>query len=387
MTSILILSNLFPSEAAPWGGSFISARAESLARAGHDVRVLALVPCRPLILRLALRLFRKPSRAHGAVSEAPFETLEIPLGPVEYIRAWRGAYPKRAVARAARIVFSRTHGTDFEVVIGHGMFMIPAGSVAKAVASTGSYTVVCHGSDINLLMERRARAYSETFGNARRVIFVSSALVQRARDLGMETESAVVIPNGVDLDRFHPDRRAGARTRLGLSDSPIVAFLGALAKVKGADRIPCIARHLQRRCPDARILVGGEGPLGPELRLTSPPNVEYLGHLDRDQAADLLAAADVLVLPSRNEGWPTVILEAFACGTHVVGTAVGGIPEALGKRGVVVSSGEDVERRLGAALSDVLLCRDDEKTRELRSFAAAYSWDAIALAELEAALP
>lgn len=263
--------------------------------------------------------------------------------------------------------------------------MLPAGAVARELAGDNNYVVVSHGSDVNILMPRRSCEYSAVFDNARTAVFVSTALADAARSYGMATPSVRVIPNGVDLSLFHPGRRGPARSNLKLEGEPVVAFVGGLLEVKGADRLVGLARELRLARPDARLLIAGNGPLMSTLEESLPPNASLLGHLTRDQVADLLAASDALVLPSRSEGWPTVIMEAFACGTPVVGTAVGGIPEALGRCGTVVADGDGVVVRLTAAVCEAFDERGGRR-EELRSIAEGHSWDLVAHAELESAL-
>jgi glycosyltransferase involved in cell wall biosynthesis len=108
------------------------------------------------------------------------------------------------------------------------------------------------------------------------------------------------------------------------------------------------------RAPDFVVLVAGKGPLASELqeRAAAPPlggSVRMLGH--REEMADLLAAADFALLPSRSEGLPSALLEAYAASRPAVATAVGGVPEALDN---------DVEGRLvppgdGPALRDAIV--------------------------------
>ena len=74
-------------------------------------------------------------------------------------------------------------------------------------------------------------------------------------------------------------------------------------------------------------------------------NVSILGKLSQNEVAEYMRNMTVLLLPSRNEGYPCVVNEAQACGAMVVGTNVGGISEAIGKGGVVVEDGINFEER------------------------------------------
>lgn len=386
MSRVLILTNLYPSINTPWGGGFIRSRTQALQEAGHDVDVVALVVARPRSLRWALALVGRTRAPHGALPEPPFGAVHVPMSAWGYLRAWRGQCPRRTVRKAALLVERRVNSSEYDAVIAHGMYMLPAGSVARELVGPGNYVVVCHGSDVNILMRRRAREYGATLDEARVAVFVSSALASVARELGMQRHSGVlVVPNGVDLETFRPDRRDAARHRLGWQGRRVALFVGSLTEIKGADRLPELARLLA--AADSRIVtaVVGDGPLGESLRRASPPSTVFLGRLDREEVADVLAASDVLVIPSRNEGWPTVIMEAFASGTKVVGTAVGGIPEALEHHGVVVPGTSGVEGFLAEAALDVLA--GVRTSDPLRAVAQAHSWGDVAERELRAALP
>ena len=81
--------------------------------------------------------------------------------------------------------------------------------------------------------------------------------------------------------------------------------------------------------------------------------VQFLGRVDQDQLADCYSAADILVLPSSREGWPNVLLESMACGTPVVATAVGGIPEIVTSPNVGRLMAQRTAAHLVDAISDL----------------------------------
>lgn len=185
--------------------------------------------------------------------------------------------------------------------------------------------------------------------------FVSVSEWMRRRLLNTELKRFRVerIHNGVDLDRFRPV--ADARQSLGLpAEAKIVLFAahhnGWVAdERKGAHILArALAEVVIPRFPEVLVLAAGGGMI-PNL-----PNVRPLGFIDPREIARYYSAADVFVAPSLGDNLPYTILEAMACGTPVVASRVGGIPEEIddGKTGKLFASGSWQE--LGAALNELL---------------------------------
>jgi teichuronic acid biosynthesis glycosyltransferase TuaC len=379
---LLVLTSVYPTKRSPWAGSFVRARLRALSQAGVQVECRAVVPVRSPVMRQLTRLGGGDPRGYGACRIEPFVPVLVPMRSFEAVRLANGRCSQTLVRRAARHVAEQVDLHDYDHVLAHGMYGIPAGAVAQELLRDESYTVVCHGSDVNVLMQKNRALYVRSLDGAKRVIFVSEALRRRAHEMGMNSTNSCVIPNGVDLDIFRPELRGPCRRNLGIgSEEPVVAFVGNLQPVKGADRLPRIAEVLAEVQPQAHLLVAGDGPLRRFLETRLHGNSRLLGRLSTEEVAAVLAAADVAVLPSRSEGWPTVIQEAHACGTPVVGAGVGGIPEALSVTGTVVPEGPAMERRMAVAVADSLESRGAEN--DLRESAALLSWDSIVRRELE----
>jgi glycosyltransferase involved in cell wall biosynthesis len=161
-----------------------------------------------------------------------------------------------------------------------------------------------------------------------------------AERFGVPTERITVIPTGVPASRFPPvdaSRRQAARDRLGVPlDVPIVLLLGSLTPEKGAQ----FAIEAMASVPDAMLLVAGDGDLRTELeRLASeaaPGRVHFLGTVA--EPSDVLAASNVLVLPSLVEGLPAVLVEAGLSALPVVASDIGAVREVVidGETGFIV---------------------------------------------------
>lgn len=166
---------------------------------------------------------------------------------------------------------------------------------------------------------------------ARNVALWAGAAEQLAVRYGIPPHRIDVIPNAVAAESFpmaDAAMRAAARRRMGVeADRPCLAFIGALAQEKDVG----VAIRATAYIDDAVLLIAGAGPerdwLGEQAEQQAPGRVRFLGPVA--DPADVYAAADLLLLPSRTEGMPGVLIEAALTGTPTVATAVGAVPEML----------------------------------------------------------
>jgi glycosyltransferase involved in cell wall biosynthesis len=141
-------------------------------------------------------------------------------------------------------------------------------------------------------------------------------------------EQFVTIPSGVDLEAV----TAAPPVHL-VSGGPVVGAVARLVPIKGLHYLIDAAPEILRRCPDARVLLVGDGEMRPALEaqaraLGLADRVTFAGF--REDIPSVLAATDVVVLPSVNEGMGRVLVMAMALGKPIVATRVGGVAELLG---------------------------------------------------------
>lgn len=147
------------------------------------------------------------------------------------------------------------------------------------------------------------------------------------------------LPGGVDLDRFRPaEDRQAAKGFLRLpSRGPLLLTVRNLEPRMGIDHLLHATKEVQRQGREVNLLIGGEGPLKSELqelaeRLGLGASVRFEGYIPDDRLPIYYQAADFFILPTKAlEGFGLVTVEALACGTPVLGTPVGAIPELLGQ--------------------------------------------------------
>jgi alpha-1,6-mannosyltransferase len=141
------------------------------------------------------------------------------------------------------------------------------------------------------------------------------------------------VPLGVDLERFHPARQlAGAETRrrFGLPSGPLVIFLGRFAREKQLDVILRGWPEVERRTGATLVLVGsGPGHAALEAQIGAKRVVCLPFVSEREQAADLLAAADLYVAPGPAETFGLSALEAMAAGIPVLSVDQGGVADRI----------------------------------------------------------
>jgi glycosyltransferase involved in cell wall biosynthesis len=173
-------------------------------------------------------------------------------------------------------------------------------------------------------------------------------------------DKVVVIHNGLDLDRYarvSTEATDALRRDLALGPGPVVIVIANLIAYKGHEYFLRAWAEVRRQWPDATALLVGDGPVraareADARALGIAANVRFLG--TRRDVPALLAAADVLVHPSLEEGFCNALIEAMAAGKPVVATDVGGNGEAVvhGETGLIVPARD--AQALAAAMIDVL---------------------------------
>lgn len=179
-----------------------------------------------------------------------------------------------------------------------------------------------------------------------RIIVVSRDEYDHALRLGIPSAKLVLIENGVALRSREEIEKLRRRTRdqFGLRDSDsVVGFVGRLAPQKAPDIAVQVFRRLHEQDPSIRVLIVGDGPEASTIRALT----EHLGlgevvrWVPAARGADIMPALDVLLLTSRYEGFPYVLLEALESGCAIVTTRVGGAPDTVtnGENGFIVEGG------------------------------------------------
>jgi glycosyltransferase involved in cell wall biosynthesis len=232
---------------------------------------------------------------------------------------------------------------------------------AAAARMTGvPHMITMHGGLYFGFRRRRRAALRWAVRASNRIVAVSDATREDLRRMLRAPRLEVdVVLNGVPEQAGDRER---ARRELGLADTEVLLLaVGSLYRVKGHDLL-IEALALLGAEPAWRLVIAGQGDEEASLRRLARQRgigdrVSFLGY--REDVSDLLAAADVYVMPSRSEGMPLALLEAMFAGRAVVASAVGGIPDALGQSGVLVPP-EDVEA-LASALRR-LLAHDEERS-------------------------
>lgn len=195
---------------------------------------------------------------------------------------------------------------------------------------------------------------------ADRIIAVSEAVRDLLLENGVPPDLVRVVPNGIEPAGYlHPDplESQDFRRRFAPAGGPLLVVSARLVPEKGHAVLLRALSRLQPAFPGLRTAVVGEGPERPVLaalasELGLSANVVWAGF--QTKVPEILAAADVFVLPSFQEGLPLAVLEAMAAGLPVVATAVGGTPEAVvdGQTGRLVPAGDEVA--LATALAPYL---------------------------------
>ena len=379
---VLVFTSLFPNSVQPNHGVFVEERIARVARLpGMSLQVVAPVPWYPPLLpgtRSRYRRIRDVESVRGIEVLHPRYVMIPKIG-----MALHGSMMLRSLLPSMRVLHARER---FDLIDAH--YLYPDGYAAVGLGRSLGLPVVvsARGSDVNRFagFPRIRPMLRETLDGAAQAIAVSRALRDRMVELGTPASKIEVIPNGVDLATFAPRDRREARERLGVPQRKTLLYVGNLVPGKGVEtlieafsRLRGSGRAGSMGAEGAQLVIVGSGPLRALLeeraaRLGVSEDVRFAGEVRHGALADWYSAGDALCLASEREGWPNVLLEALACGTPIVATRVGGIPEIVTADGLGILA-DGTPEAVAAALCDALAREWDRAA--LRTHAAGFTWE------------
>ncbi|MGB9844244.1 glycosyltransferase [Methanothermobacter tenebrarum] len=300
---------------------------------------------------------------HISILTYPHEKIEdkndikVSSAPTINIKGLRGLiFTLTATHKLIKIIRKE----DIDII--HAHYIIPPGLIALigSIITGKPYYVTVHGSDALILSSKSILRpiIKLILRKASKVLVVSKKLAEKVTELGIPQEKIMITYNMVDTKIFNPQIKTTFREEIG-TKKPIILFVGNLVPQKGVEYLLKAKKLLKR---DSKLVIVGGGPLLKKLKnMVKEENIEdviFTG--PRTDINNIMAAADIIVLPSVSEGIPIVLLEAMAMAKPIIATKVGGIPEIVDESvGILIEPKNP--KKLANAIDKLL---SDEKCRK-----------------------
>jgi len=378
---LLFVSNLFPRPDAPRNGMFNMAFAGAmhalLSGGGGGVDVLVPVAEWRFWRWRKIRSWTPPAESAIGVQAL----LRVQYVPCFYLPVVGRSLSFLSYSIA--LLSARDFARDCDAVIGSWLYPDAVAACHLAARLAKPCWIRLHGSDrFHLDAPVRGRICRRALAKAAGVIVNAASMKTELMRRGIPGTRLTVVPNGIDRTVFNP----GDRSR---RDEGLILWIGNMVPVKRPDLALLVFAELvkmsdARRAGSGRrlrLVMGGSGPMHKALvrlakRLGIEKQVTFTGSLSRQDVASWMRSARVFLLVSRSEGMPNVVIEALACGTPVVSTAVGDVPALVmaHKNGFVVD-GRDADglvKRLAVQLR--LAMEADWDRHAIQESVCAHDW-------------
>jgi N-acetyl-alpha-D-glucosaminyl L-malate synthase BshA len=245
------------------------------------------------------------------------------------------------------------------------------------------YIVWGHGSDI-YLPDKFTKSISKlVLKNADAVIALTEDMKKKIQKIC--DRDVVVVPNGIDLERFNNLSKGDIRKRLKIKDDKKrIIFVGTLRPVKSVKYLIKAIKIIIQKDINTRLMLVGDGDERGNLEklvkeLSLEEYVKFVGKVPNEEVPEYMAVSDVFVLPSLSESFGIVNLEAMASGLPIVATKVGGLPEIIkdGENGFLVEpkNPEELAEKVLSILGNNEL--RERITRNNKEKAKDYSWESV----------
>ncbi len=243
--------------------------------------------------------------------------------------------------------------------------------------------ITAHGSDIYTIPKQGffKKMLIEIISHSDSIITVSNENKKRLINLGLKEDFITVIPNGVYLSMIKPKSPSKMK-----SYGSTLIWIGRMVEVKGLEYLLKATKRIIDIYPESQLMLVGDGPLKNSLEnfariLAIDKNITFVGAIANEEIPKYLEQADIFVITSLSEGFPTVIPEAMAAGKPIIASDVGGISDAVkdGINGFLVKP-RDVEQ-LAEKISYLILHPEERITmgnENRKSAEENYTWENIA---------
>jgi len=206
--------------------------------------------------------------------------------------------------------------------------------------------------------------------------------------LGWNGDNYSITKNGVNFDKFYDigeSRKLELRKKLGIKeDDTVIGYVGSLTEVKRSDKLADIFSDVDtfKRCK--YLLVGGGDMTDLVKNQVSDAGLDviFTGNVSIEEVNEYLNLMDIMLLPSRREGFGSVIVEANSLGVLAIGSGAGGIPEVVGNADYIVEDGPEFEKRYAQKIIESME-RGWDRQSLINRTRLEYGWDNIAGKDLD----
>lgn len=253
--------------------------------------------------------------------------------PVEFVRKRNGHL---ATENSMKCIINNSIKFDFI----HAHFIDTSGYIGASIKEKYGVPLILTGpgGDVYETPFKSSWHFNLTksvLSKADQVITVSRMNAKKLLTLGVPNSKIQIIPYGYDDKQFKPLSKIEARKKLNLPLNKIILLsVGHLKKIKGHTYLIEAMQLVLKKKSEFFLVLVGSGELKEYLEKKAKniginSNIVFIGNQKHEDIPLWMNACDIFIMPSLNEGFPTVIPEAMACGKPVIGTRVGGIPEAI----------------------------------------------------------
>jgi teichuronic acid biosynthesis glycosyltransferase TuaC len=342
---ILVLSHLYPNNTNPINGIFVNKQLRELVGLQHKVTVISPVPYVPIAFRWVKKKWNiyskidKKEKKEGIESFYP-RTVFLPLGILfELVPIW---YFLSTIDVILKI--NRTQKID----IIHSHAALPDGVVGIWISRLLKipFVVTTHGDDLQTRIYRNAFAVKlikYVYKNSNAIVFVSTKLLKIFNKYfsDIPSKKVEIIYNGIDQNEIKSACRNGLKQKR--LDQNILLSVGRLEKIKGHEWVIKALPEIIKNHNNIKYLIIGEGEEKDHLkntaeRLNVSRYIRFLGNLSHAITLQFISLCDIFILPSYNESFGIVYLEAMALAKPVIGCKDQGIQDCIqhGSNGFLV---------------------------------------------------